>query len=706
MFRSKRFSLRARLVTLTGLIVAAGFCVGIAVLTWQSGQSQRDSASLLANQIAQTTSGEIRNQLEGAFRISHALADAMAAVHEQADPSRPTADAIMRRVAESNPDYVDVWTGWEPNAFDGKDSEFVNKPGTDASGRYLTLWTRASGKLALDVSPDYDDPSAQGDWYQQPKKSGHDILTEPTKYTLSGVDVVMISTCVPIVIDGKFVGVAGVDVAISNMQQHIQSLHPYGTGYVSLISAKGVYVADGSPQGLAGKQIGAAGIGAAGVGAEEAAAVHDGRERVAWTNDPTLGRVLRVYRPVSIGGTQTSWMVAVTLPEQVVMAAVWKQRLVALALGVCTVVVVSLVLMLVLERAVLRPLGGEPGDATRLANEIAAGNLRAEAHVRPGDTVSLMYALVTMKNQLARIVQGIKVSSESITVAAVQIAAGNSDLSSRTEEQAASLGETASSMDELTGAVHHNADNARQAATMAGSASGLAQRGGQVVGQMVDTMTGISDSSARVAEIIAVIEGIAFQTNILALNAAVEAARAGEQGRGFAVVASEVRSLAQRSATAAKEIKDLIGESVGRVEAGSKLVHEAGRTIGEIVESITKVTDIVQEIASASEEQNSGITQVNQAVAQMDQVTQQNAALVEEAAAAAQSMSEQAQALRSAVAVFQTNGADGLPAGPRGQSASRPTQKAPALPARKTVANPKGAVVEAVEATTDAWEKF
>ncbi|MDT0358960.1 methyl-accepting chemotaxis protein [Herbaspirillum huttiense F1] len=312
---------------------------------------------------------------------------------------------------------------------------------------------------------------------------------------------------------------------------------------------------------------------------------------------------------------------------------------------------------LTITRSILLALGGEPADAAAVAQSIAAGDLTLSVALKPNDTTSLMASLVSMKDQLTNIVRGIQASGESITVAAGEIATGNTDLSQRTEEQAASLEETASSMEELTSTVRQNSDNAKQANALAENASSLAVKGGEVVSRVVDTMNEISDSSNKVSDIITVIEGIAFQTNILALNAAVEAARAGEQGRGFAVVASEVRSLAQRSAAAAKDVKDLITLSAERVGRGTRLVDEAGATIGEVVQAVRNVTDIMNEISAASSEQTAGIEQVNQALVQMDQVTQQNAALVEQAAAAAQAMSEQAIELRAAVGVFRVAGA-------------------------------------------------
>jgi len=292
-------------------------------------------------------------------------------------------------------------------------------------------------------------------------------------------------------------------------------------------------------------------------------------------------------------------------------------------------------------------------QAVSIAKTVADGDLSSNfGPTSKDETGQLLTALKAMNDNLLKIVTQVRVGTDTISTASSEIASGNLDLSSRTEQQAGSLEETASAMEQLTSTVKQNADNARQANQLAVSASAVATQGGAVVAQVVDTMQSINDSSRRIVDIISVIDGIAFQTNILALNAAVEAARAGEQGRGFAVVASEVRSLAQRSAAAAKEIKTLIDDSVEKVGNGSKLVEQAGVTMDEVVNSVRRVTDIVAEISSASQEQSSGISEVGQAITQMDESTQQNAALVEQAAAAAQSMQDQASRLAQIVSVF------------------------------------------------------
>ncbi|MEY4755305.1 MAG: hypothetical protein RJA34_203 [Pseudomonadota bacterium] len=328
------------------------------------------------------------------------------------------------------------------------------------------------------------------------------------------------------------------------------------------------------------------------------------------------------------------------------------QRTLWFSAGTAALALVLLAIGLVISRSLIQQLGGEPQYATAITQKIAAGDLNADIVLRDNDHSSLLFAIKSMRDNFAAIVRVVRVGSESVANASAEIAQGNQDLSNRTESQASALEETAASMEQLNSNVRQNADNAERANEMALAASAVAAKGGDVVAQVVNTMQGINDASKRISDIIGVIDGIAFQTNILALNAAVEAARAGEQGRGFAVVASEVRSLAGRSADAAKEIKALISASVERVELGTTLVDKTGATMNEVVAAIKRVTDLMGEISYASKEQSVGVSQVGEAVNQMDHATQQNAALVEEMAAAASNLKAQAQELVEQVAVF------------------------------------------------------
>ena len=389
-------------------------------------------------------------------------------------------------------------------------------------------------------------------------------------------------------------------------------------------------------------------------------------------------------------------------------------------------VVVGLFAAILITRKLIKQLGGEPDYTARIASSIARGDLSISIDTSNAEKGSLLMEVREMRNSLKDIVGQVRHGTETIGTASREIAAGNIDLSSRTEMQASSLEKTASAMEELTSTVKQNADNAREANLLAATASDVARKGGEVVAQVVDTMGSINTSANKIVDIIGVIDGIAFQTNILALNAAVEAARAGEQGRGFAVVAAEVRNLAQRSAAAAKEIKTLIGDSVEKVERGSKLVGQAGVTMDEVVASVKRVTDIMSEISNASQEQSAGIEQVNLSIIEMDAMTQQNAALVEQAAAAAQSLQDQAGELAHVVSVFKLVEGEVAHVAERSAMEQAPAASAPPPPppprraavraAKPALKRPAPVAPAAVPAqkpkkianggTNDEWEEF
>ncbi|MEO8419280.1 MAG: methyl-accepting chemotaxis protein [Methylophilaceae bacterium] len=649
MSQNTRISLRTKTLAIVVATVLIGFTVTISVLAKKASSMQRTTALQYSEELSRYHAELIRTSIEQTFSTARTLAQALGGLQAAGLANRDAANIMLKNVLAAHPNALGVWTLWEPNAFDGKDSLYVNQPGHDATGRYIPYWNIGSGTIQVEPLLDYEREGA-GDYYQLAKKTGEETILEPYKYNVGGKVVQMTSMVVPIKKDGVVIGVAGIDIPLSEFQSEISTIHPYNTGYASLISNNGYYIGDQDAKNV-GQEIGK---GSAWDSIKKA--IKAGTPLTDTVYDNTLKTdVFRIYLPLQIAASKTPWSFSVSVPEKQIMAEAIDLRNMALILGLLSIIVVSVVLGFVLDRLVIKPIGGEPDDAANLAHKVAKGDLTTSIQLKPDDHSSMLQAMKAMQDKLIEIVTGIRSSSEYVANASSEIAQGNSDLSRRTEDQAASLEETAASVEELTSTVKQNADNARLANNLASNAKDTAIRGSSAVSQVVTTMQAITNESKKMFDIIGVIEGIAFQTNILALNAAVEAARAGDQGRGFAVVASEVRNLAQRCSSASKEIKTLIENSMNQVNAGSSQVENAGATMEEVMQSIQRVSTIMSEISNASDEQSMGIQQISTAITHMDEVTQQNAALVEQAMAASHSLDEQAQQLMKAVSVFHTD---------------------------------------------------
>ncbi|QGZ42882.1 HAMP domain-containing protein [Pseudoduganella flava] len=701
-------SLNARICAAATTLVVLSLAITAAV----TGLRSRDSAEDASMQLARTQAAEaadalqsrINSNLAAVVTLGGSVRNTLAAKHAL---DRDQVGELTKAILSGSRDLIGGAVTMEPNALDGKDAEFANQaPRFDATGRYMPYYTRkADGGVLIEPIVFGTAPGAN-DWYDIPKKTQKLFFTEPYAYPINGKDVLMASLVAPIVIDGKVQGVASADFALTTLTDILAHMKTVESGQLSLVSSGGLYAShpEAARNGKKADDMPAAALQAIGAGKpyqyEEAGMVH-------------------LLQPLHLHDDIAPWAVRLTFPKSVATAPARDLLLFTVIVSALCAVAAGFVMVCVLRR-LTRPVR----DLARTMTQLAGGNadLSKRLKVRGNDELAV---IGTGFNQfvakIEQVLARVRDSADSVAAASGEISQGNLDLSGRTEQQASALQQTAASMEELTSTVRQNSENATQARELAANASDVATRGGAVVAQVVDTMAAINASSNKVVDIISVIDGIAFQTNILALNAAVEAARAGEQGRGFAVVASEVRNLAQRSASAAKEIKALIGDSVQQVERGSTLVHDAGTTMDEVVGSVRRVADIIAEIASASAEQSGGIGQVNQAIGQMDGVTQQNAALVEEAAAAAESLKMQAAVLVSLVGEFHIGEADdgaslAVPAPAPAPAAATPAPAKAAAKPKATLATPatqaaqparfKATAGKPVTAGGDEWEEF
>ena len=633
-------SLNAKICVAATALVVASLAITATVIGVKSSGAAEDSTMELARTSSREAASALQTRMRANLSSVSALAGAMVATKSADLPlQRPQVNEMTKSTVLSSEDFIGAAVTFEANALDGKDADFAGqKPMYDDSGRHMPYWTRKPGGGFNVEAIVFDPKPGANDWYDVPKKTGKIFFTEPYEYPIDGKPVLMATLSAPIMIGSKFQGLASADFTLTQLGKILDSVKVIQGGSLALVSNGGLY-ASHSDASLVNKK--AEDIPAAGLEAIKKGLAFEYRD---------AADQIHLIQPVVVHPDTLPWAVRISFAHSVATASARQLTLYTLVVAVICALATAFVLVAVVVR-LMQPLRALSVAMTGLASGDA--DLSTKLTVQGNDELA---AIGTGFNQFVAKIHGVlgqvRNSADGVALASAEIAQGNHDLSARTEHQASALEETAASMEELNSTVQQNADSARQANQFAVNASAVATQGGEVVGQVVETMKGINDASRKIGEIISVIDGIAFQTNILALNAAVEAARAGDQGRGFAVVASEVRSLAGRSAEAAKEIKMLINTSVERVEQGTALVDKAGVTMAEVVSSIRRVADIVGEISAASGEQRAGVAQVSEAVSAMDQTTQQNAALVEQMAAAASGLKSQADDLVSVVSVF------------------------------------------------------
>lgn len=628
-----------RLTITTGILLVVTISMILFIIGVNVRELATNDSKVISEETAQHYANVVKAVLEVAMDEARALADVFgtAARKDAVSLSREEINIILRDFIEKNIRFLGVYVAFEPDAFDGNDARYVNAPGHDDTGRFVPYWTRnETGGGVLEALLDYDKEGI-GDYYQLPKKRKKESVLNPYLYPIQGVDVLLTSLVVPILDeDGRFLGIAGLDLALNDLQAMVREVTIYETGYLNFLSNNGTIVASKRSD-FIGKNIRE-------VTRSEAyvqGALSDGDFNIADVSAETGKTVLVHGVAVEIGYSGTFWTVATHIPKDEIMAGA--NRLVT------TIVIVGLVAVLLVLCAVYfisfsisKPIQ----KASDITNAIAGGDLTQRIESKGKDEIAqLLGAMRSMKENLIQIVHEIKNSANQVSEGSEQVNETARQLSQGASEQAASAEEVSSSMEEMGSNIRQNADNALETEKIATQSAQDAEQGGESVKKTVKAMKDI-------AERILIVEEIARSTDLLALNAAIEAARAGEQGRGFAVVAAEVRKLAERSQKAAAEIRMLSSSSVD-------IAEQAGTMLEKMVPGIQKTAELVQEISAASNEQNSGIEQINQALNQLDHVVQQNASASEKMASMADALNKQAENLEDAISFFKVDGQGG-----------------------------------------------
>lgn len=596
----KNFNLKARMLGSICSIAFVAFAITIAFVAVKASDMAKTEAVEKAEQIAYRYSGVVKAEIEVAMDAARTLSEIFVGLKKSGGvPDRKVLDSMLVQILEDNPSFLGVWTCWEPNALDGKDKEYVNATGHDATGRYIPYWNRnAAGVSIVDPLADYDKDGA-GDYYQLSLRSGKETILDPYKYMVGGKEVLLTSVVSPIKYNGIVMGVTGVDFALGTFMEMVKEIRPFETGNAALIANNGTYVAH-VDEARAGHDIGTSQM-----WSEAKTAIKSGKLLIHEDHSKSLKTVVkRVFVPVNTGRAVTPWSFLINIPLDKVLEKAHGIMYTSILIGILSFMVL-LIVVYFMARGIVNPL--------------------------------------------RRITEGIGDGAAQVTSASQEVSSSSQLLAEGASEQAASIEETSSSLEEMSAMTKQNADHAREAKNMMKEAKEIIETANGSMSELTNSMQDISTASDETSKIIKTIDEIAFQTNLLALNAAVEAARAGEAGAGFAVVADEVRNLAMRAAEAAKNTSTLIEGTVTKVRSGSDLVAKTNDAFINVARSVTRADELVAEIDVASNEQAHGIGQVNTAVSEMDKVVQQNAATAEESASSAEEMNAQAEQMKGMI---------------------------------------------------------
>lgn len=636
------FGLKAQILLslsfLLGLILFA--IIGMIFVTEKSNHYELISSEI--ENILKLKSFETQSLIEKAVSSTKANASTLESLRNNNQTDRSYANNVVKGSLLSNPSLIGTSTAWEPNAWDGKDSEFVDfDKAHDNTGRFIPWWYKNGNKVDVEKLVDYEKPGA-GDWYLEPKKSLKQVLSEPYLYPLDGKNILMVTISQPILENGKFIGLTTGDLPIDTLSQGLK-LPMFENSNISIISSKGNVVAhvNGKMNGQNIKDL---------KNLEMYKQFLNSDKFESFNFDEHTFFSM----PIVFTESKKKWFVIAEIQTSDIYAGMYINLIKRIIISFIGLSFVLLAVYFLLNKLVLNPLGGDPQDVIKFVKLIENGDLTQKNIHHITNPHSLMSSVINMQDNLTKMIQNIKETSEQIYTASNEISQGNLDLSNRTEHAASNLEETAASMEDITTSIKENAFNTAKANEMAVQISSSAEIGSKKVNDVALTIQDIKDSGQKIATFLQTIDSISFQTNILALNAAIEAARAGESGRGFAVVANEVRNLSQKTSESAKEIKQLLENNSTKVEHGTQLAQDAQNSIEEMVKTIKIIAEMINNISLAFNQQSTNLAQVNETVSHLDKGIQQNAALVEETSAASQTLKTQIEYLNDLVSQFKT----------------------------------------------------